>query len=272
MSKQLRAPTAKPIVLGAIQPNAGVEAAYRKKLQDLVTEMSKSFIYWTRAAWKKDDPGLDMAADAAPVVALRKTMKRLGDHWRKRFDKIAPELAGAFTAGATSTAQAAFQSELLKAGFAVKFNFTEAAKEGYQAVLQENIALIKSIPTQYLTQVEGDVWRAVSQGFDLEKLTNTLQDRYGVTHRRAAFIAKDQSAKAKAVIEQTRRVELGLYEAIWQHSHAGQEPRQSHVKAGRDKLRFDVRKGAYIDGEYILPGVKPRCRCTSKTVIPGFDE
>lgn len=270
MPKQLRAPTAKPIVLGAIQPNAGVEAAYRKKLQDLSREMSQSFIYWTRAAWKKDDPTVYFAVDAAPVLALRRRMKQLAAHWIKRFDEVAPEMAKVFVNGATATAQAAFQAELSKAGFAVKFTFTEAAKEGYQAVLQENISLIKSIPSQYLTQVEGDVWRAVSQGYDLEALTNTLQERYGVTYRRAAFIAKDQTAKAKATIEQVRRIELGLDTAIWQHSHAGQEPRQSHVAFNGKP--FDIRKGAYIDGEYILPGYLPRCRCTSRTVIPGFEE
>lgn len=270
MSKQLRAPTAKPVVLGAIQPNAGVEAAYRKKLQDLVTEMSRSYIYWTRAAWKKDDPGLAM--DAGPVAELRKTMRRLGEHWQSKFAKVAPELAGAFANGATSTAQAAFQAELAKAGFAVKFTLTDGAKEAYQSVLQSNVSLIKSIPSEYHTAVEGDVWRAVQSGYDLEKLTHNLHERYGVTHRRAAFIAKDQTAKAKAAIEQARRVELGLYFAIWQHSHAGQEPRIDHVKAGQDKLRFDVRKGAYIGGKWILPGTEPRCRCTSRTIIPGFDE
>lgn len=273
---KLRAPTRRAIVLPAIQPNAGVEAAYRKRLVEEVDLMARSVLYWTRAAWRKDDPTLSMlrivdgASDAAPIRALRAAMKRMGDHWRKRFDALAPELATIFANGATKAADQAFTAALSNAGLAVKFQLTDAAREGYQAVIQENIALIKSIPQQYLSKVEGDVWRAVAGGYDLEKLTNALQANYGVTQRRAAFIAKDQASKAKAAIEQARRVELGITEAVWQHSHAGQEPRQSHVAF--NGKRFNILKGAYIDGEFILPGTLPRCRCSSRSIIPGLED
>lgn len=269
---KLRAPTAKPIMLGAIQPNAGIEAAYRKKLQDMIDLMNRSLQYHIRAAWRKDEPGEIMAIDARPMQALRRAMRKMIDHWQRKFDALAPELAKVFVDGATSTTQAAFQAELSKAGFAVKLQMTPAMREGYQAVLQENVALIKSIPSQYLERVEGDVWRAVSQGFDLERLTNTLQQNYGITHRRASFIAKDQSFKAKSTIEKVRRLECGITQAQWMHSHGGREPRASHVKAGADKLVFDIRKGAYIDGEWIQPGYLPRCGCSSRPIIPGLDD
>lgn len=211
-----------------------------------------------------------MGEDAAPVKALRAAMIKLGNHWRKRFDSLSPELAKVFANGATSTTDKAFSAALAKAGFSVPFKLTDASKEAYQAIIQENIALIKSIPEQYLGRVEGDVWRAVAGGYDLEKLTNDLQNNYGVTQRRAAFIAKDQAAKAKATIEQARRAELGITMAIWKHSRAGQEPRQSHVAA--DGKKFDILRGCEIDGEYILPGQLPRCRCASQAIIPGLDD
>lgn len=271
-NKKLRAPTAKPIVLGAIHPNAGVEEAYRTKLQSMVTAMNKSVTYWLRAAWRADDPGEIMAQDARPMQSLRRAMRKLIENWEKKFDDLAPELAKVFVDGATSTTQAAFQAELSKAGFAVKFQMTPAMREGYQAVLSENVGLIKSIPAQYLTQVEGDVWRAVSQGYDLEALTNTLQKRYGVTHRRASFIAKDQAQKAKSVTEKIRRLELGISKAKWQHSNGGREPRPLHVEAGRKGLIFEIAKGAYIGGKWIQPGEEPRCRCNSRAVIPGLED
>lgn len=273
---KLRAQTRRSVVLPAIQPNAGVEAAYRKRLVQEVDLMARSVLYWTRAAWRKDDPTMAMlrvvdgAEDAAPIRALRAAMRKMGDHWRKRFDALAPELAKVFADGATKATDKAFTAALSKAGFAVQFKLTDAARESYQAVIQENIALIKSIPEQYLGKVEGDVWRAVAGGFDLEKLTQTLQANYGVTQRRAAFIAEDQASKAKATIEQARRIELGITEAIWQHSRAGQEPRQSHVAA--DGKKFNVLQGMKIDGDLILPGQLPRCRCSSRSIIPGLED
>ena len=71
-------------------------------------------------------------------------------------------------------------------------------------------------------------------------------------------------------MENVRRIELGITSAIWIHSGAGKEPRPSHVKAGADKLEFELSKGAYIDGKYILPGTEINCRCVSRSIIKGL--
>lgn len=273
-ARKLVAPAKRPVKLDAIRPNAGIEAAYRKKLQALIEEMSRSVIYWTRAAWNKAPPlssiAQDREGDRVPILDLRRTMERLGRHWTRKFDDLAPELAEVFVNGATAHTDAAMMASLKRAGFTVEFRMTQASMEGYQAVLQENVGLIRSIAAEHLQAVQGDVWRAVSQGYDLQKLTDTLQARYGVTHKRAAFIARDQSSKAKAVIENVRRRELGITTAIWQHSGAGKEPRPSHVAANGKP--FDLDKGMLLDGEWLLPGVAINCRCTSRAVILGFED
>lgn len=272
---KLVAPTRRAITLPAIRPNAGIEAAYRSAMQQMVGEMSASFIYWTRAAWKKESMLPLLAQDKiggsrGPIIDLRRTMIRMAKFWQKRFDGLADTLAKVFVNGATQHTDKAMMSELSKAGFAVKFSMTQESRMAYQAVLQENVGLIKSISGEYLKDVQGDVWRAVSQGYDLQQLTDTLQERYGVTHKRAAFIARDQASKAKAVIENVRRQELGITMAIWQHSGAGKEPRPSHVAANGKQYELD--KGMLIDGKYILPGTEINCRCTSRAVIPGFED
>lgn len=276
MSRKLVAPTEKAIKLTPVHANLGIEAAYRKKLQALIAEMSNSVIYWTRSTWKKNPPLASIAQDRMgyrqPLIDLRRTMDRLARHWQKRFDELGPELAKVFVDGATATTDAAMMASLKNAGFSVKFQMTQAAKEGYQAVLQENVGLIKSIPSEYLTDVQQKVWGAVKSGHDLETLTKGLQSDYGVSFRRASLIARDQSNKAKAVIENVRRKELGITQAIWQHSGGGKEPRPDHVKAGQDKLVYDLDKGAYIGGKWILPGTEINCRCTSRAIIPGFED
>lgn len=110
--------------------------------------------------------------------------------------------------------------------------------------------------------------RGFATGRDLSYITDELVKQTGICRRRAATISRDQSNKLSAVVTQARRVELGLFEAEWVHSHGGKTPRASHVKAGKDRLRFDVREGALIDGEHILPGILVNCRCVSKTILP----
>jgi uncharacterized protein with gpF-like domain len=145
---------------------------------------------------------------------------------------------------------------------------TRGMQDAMNATIKENVALIKSIPQQYFLEVEGIVMRGFTKGRDLQLITEELQKRYGITSRRAANIARDQSNKLTATTEQARRVELGLFEAEWIHSGGGKEPRQSHVKAGKEKRRFDVCEGCLIDGEYILPGEKINCRCGSRVILP----
>ncbi|WP_415429989.1 phage minor head protein [Acetobacter malorum] len=101
-------------------------------------------------------------------------------------------------------------------------------------------------------------------------LLQTLQQRFGITRRRAANIARDQNAKVTSAINKQRQIETGLFEAEWVHSAGGKHPRASHVEAGRKKLRFDVREGALIDGERIWPGQKPNCRCSSRVILRGL--
>ena len=132
-----------------------------------------------------------------------------------------------------------------------------------------DISGIRSIGQQYLNRVEESVWRSVNAGYDMAQLTRELRKDYGISERRAAFIARDQTNKAKAAIEKARRQELGITEAIWIHSHAGKEPRPSHVAA--NGKRFDVGKGMYLDGEWVQPGEEINCRCTSRSVIKGFN-
>ena len=275
----LKSPTKEPIKLDVINPNIGVELAYRRKLQVLINEMAHEYIYWVRKELR-DAP---MAQDAAPnrsllIRTLQTLFKNLGQQWVSRFNKIAPELAQVFVNGATQHTDNAMMASLKKAGFTIKFSMSPAVSNAWYATLADNVSLIKSIPAQFHKEIEGIVWRGVSGGFDLEQMTKDMQSRYDVTFHRAAFIAKDQSNKAKAVIENERRKELGITQAIWQHSHAGREPRKSHVKAGRENLIFDLDKGAYLEANgkdnwaWQLPGQSINCRCTSRAIIPGFDD
>lgn len=252
----------------AVRANPGLTAAYRRRLDALVDEMSASVEYWLTAAYKANPPKLEVAMDALPSLELGRRIRDLGKRWIKKFDDMAERIATSFVESGRKSTDSAFQSALKDAGFAVEFQVTPVIRDAMNAVIQENVALIKSIPQQYLTDVEGIVMRGFSRGRDLAQISTELQERHGVTKKRAALISIDQSNKLTATVTQARRIELGLFEAEWVHSAAGREPRPDHVKAGNDKLRFDVRKGALISGEYILPGEKIRCRCSSKTILP----
>lgn len=260
---KLSAPSDKDIILKPIQPNLGVEAAYRKSLKKLLCEMRADVqgVLGRHYPQGLAQDGLFDGLQAALAALIR--------HWLARLDKLAPQMAEHFAKQSTQHTERAFQAALRDAGFTVRFRISERQQAAFEAVLGGNVSLIRSIGQQYLGRVEESVWRSVNAGYNMAQLARELRKDYGISERRAAFIARDQTNKAKAAIEKARRQELGITEAVWLHSHAGKEPRPSHVAA--NGKRFNVAKGMYLDGKWVQPGTEPNCRCTSRAVIKGFN-
>lgn len=255
-----------PTTIAAIRANAGVEAWYRRQLDNHIREMQKSVVYWLTANYKAS--GAAVAMDASPAVFMRDVMRKMAKRWMRSFDSIAQKLADRFTTDAMKNTDSSLNKAMKDAGFTVEFKMTSQMNNALQATIAENVGLIRSIPEKYFTEVEGLVMRSVARGRDLSYLTDELQKRYGITRRRAKLIARDQNNKATSVMQAARQKSLGITQGIWRHSHAGKEPRPSHVKAN-GKV-FDLDKGMYLDGKWVMPGEEINCRCTWSAVIPGL--
>ncbi len=259
--------------LGApIHPNAGNAALLRKRLDALIDEMHRSLVYWLCARWRADPPIL--AIDESPAAGLRRTMSELGKRWQSRFDDAAPSLAEYFAKKAAERATSKLGEILDEAGMRVKFKTTAAVNDALSATIGANVGLIKSIAAEHLADVEGSVMRSIAAGRDLATLAKELEDRYRLTKKRAALVARDQNNKATAVIARVRQQEAGITTARWVHSHAGKTPRPEHVAfaAGKNGGPFyDPNQGAFLEGKWTWPGVEINCRCVSRPVIAGFE-
>ena len=267
-------------VLRPVPPCCGTEVEYRRRLAALVTEMNDSIVYWVKAAYRANEPEIvesaenvddgPLAMDALPAAELQRAIRRLTRRWQKNFDDGAEDLARWFATSVSKRSDRVLMAHLKKAGITVKFKLTRAQRDVLRATVQQNVSLIRSIPKQYLTHVEGIVMRGVQSGHDMSRVAKALQKQFGVTKRRAALIARDQSSKATSALVRVRQIELGIKEAIWVHSHAGKVPRPTHVAMNGKK--YDVVKGMWDkdEGEWIHPGQLINCRCIARAVVPGF--
>lgn len=256
-----------------VLPSAGLTAVYNKRLQALIDEMNNSILYWVRARWRETPPTTLLATDYSWFSALRKTMGDLIDRWTKQFTDLAPELASYFAKRAADRSTTELKRILKDHGWTVEFKKTRAVETALQGIVEENVALIKSIATEHLFNVQQIVMRSVNEGGDLHLVTSLLRDKFDVPKKRAELIARDQNRKAMAAITRIRQTEAGITQAVWMHSSAGKVPRPEHVAFAAGRLGgpvYDVRKGAYLEGKWTWPGVEINCRCTSRPVIPGF--
>jgi hypothetical protein len=278
-------------------PNAGVDAWYRTQLQIIVNEMAQDMLDTVRRAWRNaglaqddkcpPDPHLVwveacgttpahyyIARDAkrpTPAILLDRALSKWGGLWVHRLNTTAAKLATNFAKKNKRATETSMMAALRDAGFTVKFRADKLTRNAVDAVIAENVGLIKSIPQRYLSDVQVEVFQNTMHGSDLATLTDSLVEKYGIAHRRAAFIAKDQNHKAKAAIERARRLDVGITTAKWKHSHAGKDPRPTHV--AMDGESYEIEKGMFDEAvnKMVWPGTEPHCRCTDEPKIPGFD-
>lgn len=250
----------------AVHANAGIRSIYRKRLLALIDEMNASVDHWIPSTYRNAPPVI--ASDANPVSEMGRQLRELSKRWFKRFDAAAPKIAEAYLKSSFKATDSAMRMALRDAGWAVKFEMSPAVTQIYKASLAENIGLIRSIPREYLQQVEGIAMRSYTRGRDLQSMVAELKTLYPKAENRAVLISRDQSNKANAVVTAARQDELGIVEAVWLHSHAGKTPRPTHE--AMDGKRYKIKDGMYDSAvqRFIYPGELICCRCTSRSVLP----
>lgn len=121
---------------------------------------------------------------------------------------------------------------------------------------QQNVALIQSLPSRYLDEVEGEVLRNFQQGRRAEQFMGDLEDRYNVAESRAALIARDQISKLNGALTKNRQESLGIEAYFWRTSQ-DERVRESHAELeGQRILWSDPPEEGH-------PGSAINCRCTA---------
>lgn len=252
--------TSKPKTIKPVKPSAAIEAQFRTAIEKLIDEMHRSLEWWITAAWNKKPP--EMAQDESPAAMMRALMKKLTRKWDSKIDKAATELAKYYSTRMCDRVDGQLEKILKENGWAVEFKLTAQQNDVLQATIGQQVSLITKMSSTHLAEIEEIVMRGVQSGGDIGMVQEELRNRYAMTRRRAGLIARDQNNKANAEMLKVRQKSIGINQAIWVHSSAGHKPRPSHVKAGAEKLIYDVDKGAYLDGKWVWPGTEINC-------IPG---
>ena len=172
----------KPVTVRAIHANAGLGAWYRERLAAAVQLMHEVVSHEVLAAYGALEPK-EYAHDAKPrnpSLLLRAALRKWGGLWVSKFDKLSLDLSKEFARKSMGMTQSAMRAALKEAGFTVKFSTTPGAAAAYQAVVAEQVNLIKSIPAEYLKAVESKVWSSVMKGADMHALSS-------ICARRTAF-------------------------------------------------------------------------------------
>lgn len=263
----------KPLAAPAV-----VEAKLRAELDRMVEKMDAAVrVQLERLFRGGDAKAAGMAMDASFSATAAALVRKLQQRFTALFVDRAGGLVSAWMGGIEKQSAASLGASLkeLSGGVTLKTDSVSGAvADAVRASIKQNVALIKSIPEQYFLEIEGDVMRSIQTGRGIADLQPQMQKRYGITKRRAALIANDQTRKATSAINTARMKGLGVKKFEWVHSGGGKEPRPLHKTVLNGKV-FSIDDPPVIDdrtGERGLPGQLINCRCVMKPIIDFGEE
>lgn len=148
------------------------------------------------------------------------------------------------------------------------FGDSPALQDLLEASALDNARLITTIPDQYLNQVQSIVMTNMRSGLLPRNIIGQLRDQFGITQRRAALIARDQTSKINGEISKSRQESAGFEFFRWQTAEDSRV-RDDHDRIEEQDIGYGV--GVYRwdeppkndKGQRIIPGHEINCRCVA---------
>ncbi|AUR99172.1 head morphogenesis domain protein [Vibrio phage 1.263.B._10N.286.51.B1] len=261
-----QAAKSKPIEL----PKA-IGISYNAELQRMVRRIKKDIDQSIKPQVK--DLEFEYTADSwADVIEV--SLAALRQRWSSEiFNRFAERMASKFVQAVNVQNQQQFQNQYKSFGINI-YAGNQAVSDYLDATVKDNVRLIKSIPDQYLTQVEAIVLGNMRAGMRPSAINKQLQDQFGVTERRARVISRDQVSKASNGLAKKRMESSGFKYFQWIDS------KDSRVRSRHKHIANKVTKygkGIYSfsdlplndKGIPIAPSDDIQCRCVMRPVLPS---
>lgn len=247
---------------------------YNVKLQKLARAVKKDIDEVIMPLVRQYAP--EYVQDSAPIVtadgwsdAMVRAVQFLAAKW------VSPIVRQAVETIASDFVQSAmgYSERTMRRTFGINvFQNSSKLQEYVKSATWQNANLISSIPVQYIEQVSNIVMTNMRVGMRPSYIEKALQQQFGVTQRRAKFIARDQTAKVTGEISKQRQVDAGFEYFMWVDSH-DQRVRHRHREIANKVTAYG--KGVYRwdnlplsdKGEPIQPGQDYQCRCIGRPVL-----
>lgn len=260
-----------------IRPSDSIRREYQTALEVYIKRMGTELMREVAGAYASQGGEFqpkEVTEDASAAEWLKGVLSDFFSGWQKKFDAMAEKRAK-WLADRTDKASSTQVQRMLKdIGFTVEFKNSAYVGGELERIVKDNVSLIRSIPERMHDRVEKIVMRGVSAGNDRHYIATELKKEFGVTERRARFIARDQTQKASAAISIAKSEEVGYEYGFWVHRSISKIPRSTHIGKQMNRQRFKLSDGLYDPdprvNRKVKPGELPGCNCTFELDLSSF--
>lgn len=200
------------------------------------------------------------------VELIEKAIAELLEKWNLAFNKLGRELAKRMMTQVAKHIDVQFIK--INKDFGIKRG-KQHIDEVKQAIMHENITLIKSIPTDVLNKYSNILTSSIGR-FDQAAVVKQLSLVTALNAKRIKLIARDQTAKAMNRYHMIRAQGLGFEYYVWK---TVKDERVSKGDGGHKILQDRIYKynnpTAIVDtyGTPGHPGQRVNCRCRAATLV-----
>lgn len=247
-------------VVPGTPPPLSAEVDYRKQLLGLVNAIQDQLereIYpmltYYEPRYIQDTPRQD----------ILKKINAISQQLLAPINKFANITAPIFVKDVSATNRKRLQTSFEKSfGFSVpQLVKDEGLKKPLNEAIDENVKLIKTIPSEFLGRVKKIISAGMTSGQTAGDIRKQLSNEaFGISERRARLIARDQTSKINGDLTRIRALDIGSNEYIWVGRNDDLE-RPSHKENNGKKFSWDKKPDTGHPGEAY------QCRCYAKLII-----
>lgn len=144
---------------------------------------------------------------------------------------------------------------------------TAPVGEVYKRLMQEQVKLIKSLPTDAARRVHELTLEAMTGGDRAKEVAKMIMRSGQVSKSHATLIARTEAARSSSALTQARATHIGALGYIWRTAHDS-DVRPLHKKLEGVYVLYSDPPIAGEDGERAHAGMIYNCRCWQEPVIP----
>lgn len=134
-----------------------------------------------------------------------------------------------------------------------------------RAFVDQQKYFIKNLPEEATGQIKTIAQMGLQRGASGKDIATEIEKRFGITRRRAEFIARDQVSKFNGALTALRQQEMGVTQYVWR-TVGDNRVRPEHEE--REDKVFNWSDPP--DGGH--PGEDYNCRCVAEPVLTGLLE
>lgn len=253
---------AKKTIRGNFKPSSAAEREFYRQLKK-VAQVSGHIV-------ERHAVGPQLVDEAAMQEELRRYAEKLGPWATRQSAKMLEQVQ--------KSNRRAYQQKSKAIGTALKLGVAEKdVGEVALALLNEQVGLIKSIPLEAGLRAQKIAFESFFAGTRAEANEDTIKqltEEMGFSTQaaisRATLIARTETARANATINQSRAMAVGSNQYRW-HNSGDESVRHSHKFYKGKRLQGMIfswdSPPTLDDGMTGHPGTFPNCRCFAEPVF-----